>query len=96
MAYNNAYVDGWWGLFRHTGAMRLITRQASLAGVKLLALPVEPTCMACPASHIKGMCNTGCRNASDHVPHTREQDLPLWGWAVWVMLEIASPIAPIT
>ena len=30
MAYNNAYVEGWWGLFRHAGAMRLITRKASL------------------------------------------------------------------
>ena len=25
IAYNNAYVEGRWGLFRHTGAMRLIT-----------------------------------------------------------------------
>ena len=43
MAYNNAYIEGWWGIFRHAGAMRIITCKASLAGVKLPALPVEPT-----------------------------------------------------
>ena len=26
MAYNNAYVDGRWGLFQHAGAIKLITR----------------------------------------------------------------------
>ena len=95
MAYNNAYVDGWWGLFRNAGAIRLITCKASLAGVKLPLLPIDPTCKARPAFHIKGMCNTGCRNAADHVPHTREKDLPLWGWAVWQMPDIAAPTAPI-
>ena len=35
MAYNNAYVEGRWGLYRHAGAMRLITHKASLAVVKL-------------------------------------------------------------
>ena len=59
MAYNNAYVEGQWGLFRHAGAMRLITRKASFVGVKLPASPVEPNCKACPAFHITGMCNTG-------------------------------------
>ena len=62
--------------------MRLITCKASLAGVEIPASPVERTCKACPAFHIKGMCNRGCRNAADHVPHTQEQDLPLWGWAI--------------
>ena len=62
--------------------MRLITRNASLAGVKLPASPVDPKCKACPDFHIKGMCNTGWENAADHVAHIREQDLPLWGWAV--------------
>ena len=95
MAYKNAYVDGRWGLLRHAGAMRLITRKASLAGVKLPASLVEQNCTACPMFHIKGMCNTGCRNAADHVPHTREQDLPLWGWAVQEMPEIADPAATI-
>ena len=70
MAYNNDYVDGWWGLFRHVGGMRLVTLKASLAIVDLPASPIEPTCKACPAFHIKGMCNTWCRNASDNVPHT--------------------------
>ena len=70
MDYNNAYVDGRWGIFWHAGAMRPITRKASLAGVKLPASLIEPTCKACPTLHIKGMCNTGCRNAADHVPHT--------------------------
>ena len=55
MAYNNAYIDGRWGLFRHAGAMRIITRKTSLAGVELPALPIEPTYKACPAFHIKGM-----------------------------------------
>ena len=45
MTYNNAYVDEQWGIFRHAGAMRLITRKASLAGVKLPASPM-PTCKA--------------------------------------------------
>ena len=43
MAYNNTYVDGRWGLFCHAGAMRLITHKASLAGVELPTLPIEPT-----------------------------------------------------
>ena len=46
MAYNNAYVEGQWALFRHAGAMRLITRKAILAGAKLPASLVEPTCKA--------------------------------------------------
>ena len=75
--------------------MRLITRKASLAGVKLPALPVEPNCKAYPALHITGMCNTGCRNAVDHVDHTWEKDLPLWGWAVREMPEITVPVASI-
>ena len=37
MAYNNAYVEGRWGLFRHAGATRLITRKASLEGIDLPA-----------------------------------------------------------
>ena len=44
MAYNNAYVEGRWGLFRHSGAIQPITRKASLAGVKIPASPVELTC----------------------------------------------------
>ena len=73
--------------------MQLITRKSSLAGVELPAFLVEPNCKACPAFHIKGMCNTGCGNAADHVAHTREQDLPLWGWIVRVMPEITAPSA---
>ena len=55
MAYNNAYLDGRWGLFCHAGAMRLITCKASLAGVELPVSPIVPTCKTCPAFHIKGM-----------------------------------------
>ena len=58
-------------------------------------MPIESTYKACPAFHIKEMCNTGCRNAADHFPHTREQDPPLWGWAVQKIPEIAAPTAPI-
>ena len=94
MAYNNAYVEERWGLFWYAGAMLFITCKASLAGVKLPASPVEPNCKACPPFHIKGMCNTGCGKAVDHVAHTQEQDLPLWGWAVRAMSEIAAPLAP--
>ena len=43
MAYNNSYVDGWWGLFRNAGAMRLIPPKASLVGVELPASPIDPT-----------------------------------------------------
>ena len=72
IAYNNAYVEGRWGLFWHVGAMRIITCKASLAGVKIPASPVDPKCKACTPFHIKGMCNTGCRNATNHVAHTPE------------------------
>ena len=95
MAYNNAYVEGRWGLFRHAGEMQLITSKASLAGVKLPALPVDPNCKACPAFHTKGMCNTGCGNAADHVAHTREKDVPLWGWYVRAMSDITAPVVPV-
>ena len=71
MAYNNAYVDGRWGLFQHAGAMRLITCKAILAGVELPASPIDPTYKACSAFHIKRMCNTGYRNADNHVLHTQ-------------------------
>ena len=57
--------------------MRLITHKASLAGVNLPASLVDTNCKACPAFHIKGMRNTGCGNATNHVAHTREQYLPL-------------------
>ena len=73
--------------------MRHITRKASLTGVELLASPIDPTCKASPTFHIQGMCNTGCGNSSDHVLRTRKQDLPLWGWAVLAMPEIAAPMA---
>ena len=59
IAYNNAYVEDRWGAFRHAGAMRLITRKASTAGVELTSSPLDPKCKACPAYHIKEMCNTG-------------------------------------
>ena len=95
IAYNNAYMEGRWGLFRNTGEMRLITRKTSLAGVELPSSPVDPKCKACPMFHIKGVCNTGYGNVTDHVAHTREQDLPLWGWAVRAMLEITAPLAPV-
>ena len=75
--------------------MRPITRKAVLAGVELPASPVEPECKACPAFHIKGMCNTGCGNAANHVAHTQEQDLPNWGWAGRAMPEITAPVAPV-
>ena len=70
MAYNNAYVDGRWGILRHAGAMRLINRKESLAGVELPTSLIEPTCKAYPMFHIKGMCIMGYGNAADHVPHT--------------------------
>ena len=95
MAYNNANVEGRWGLFRHAGAMRLITHKASLAGVELPASSVEPDCKACPAFHIKGMCNTGSGNAANHFTHAQEQDLPLWGWAIRAMPEIMVHVAPV-
>ena len=37
-----------WGAFRHAGAMRLITRKASTAGVELPSSPLDPKCKACP------------------------------------------------
>ena len=40
MPYNNSYVDGGWGLFRHAGVMRLITCKAILAGIKLPMSPI--------------------------------------------------------
>ena len=58
--------------------MRLITLKESLTGVELPALLIDPVCKVCPVFHTKGMCNTGYGNAADHVPHTQEQDLPLW------------------
>ena len=96
MAYNNAYVEGRWGLFLHASVMRLITRKASLASVEILASPVERSCKACPKFHIKGMCSMECSNTDDHVPHTWEQDLALWEWAIRAMPKIAAPMAPIS
>ena len=75
--------------------MRLITRKASTAGAELPSSPLDPKCKACPAYHIKGMCNTGCGNAGDHAVHTREQNLLLWEWAVKAILEITAPLAPV-
>ena len=95
IAYNNAYMEERWGLFRHAGAMQIITRKASAAGVELPSSPVDPKCKACPAYRIKGMCNTGCGNVGVHVTHTQEKDLPLWVWAVRAMPEITSPSAPV-
>ena len=82
-------------MFRHEGAMRLITRKASMAGVEIPLSPLDHKCKACPAYHIKGMCNTGFGNVGDHAVHTREQDLPLWEWAVKAMPEISAPSAPV-
>ena len=73
--------------------MRLITRKASAAGVELPSSPLDPKYKTCPAYHIKGMCNTGCRNVGDHAVHTREQDTPLWEWEVRAMPEITAPVA---
>ena len=75
--------------------MRLITRKASAAGVELPSSPLDPKCKACPAYHIKGMCNTGCKNVGDNAVHTREQDIPLWEWTVRAMPEITAPSAPV-
>ena len=75
--------------------MRLITRKASAAGVEIHSSSLVPKCKACPAYHIKGMCNTGCGDVGDHKTHTREQDIPLWEWAVRAMPEITAPSAPV-
>ena len=77
------------------GSMRLIMQKSSSAGVELPSSPVEPKCKTFPAYHIKGMCNTGCVNVGGHVTHTREQDLPLWRWAVREIPEITAPSAPV-
>ena len=69
-------------------------RKASSAGVELPSSPVDPKCKACPAYHIKGVCNTGYGNVGDHITHTRAQELPLWGWAVRAMPETTTPLAP--
>ena len=74
IAYKNAYMKGRWGIFRHAGAMRLITQKVILAGVDLPLSPIDPKCKAFPTFYIKGMCNTGCGNVTDHVAHTWEQD----------------------
>ena len=95
IAYNNNYLEDRWGAFRNAGAMRLITRKSSTAGVKLPSSPLDPKCKACPANHIKGMCNTGCGNVGDHAVHTHEQDLPLWEWAVKAMPDITAPSTPV-
>ena len=73
--------------------MRLITRKASAEGIELPSSPLDPKCKAFPTYHIKGMCNTGCGNVGDHTVHTREQDPPLWEWAVKAMPEITAPSA---
>ena len=96
IAYKNAYVEGGWGLLRHTWAMRLITRKASLVGVELPSSPVDPKFKACLVFHIKGMCNTGCGNMTNHIAHTREQDLLFWGWSMRELPEISAPSAPVT
>ena len=51
--------------------MRLITRKSSTVGVELPSSPLDPKCKACPAYHIKGMCNTGMYGVIPHVPATR-------------------------
>ena len=56
--------------------MRIITCKASLAGVKIPVSPIEPTCEACPAFHIKDMCNTGCENVADHFHITESSTTP--------------------
>ena len=94
IADNNANVEDRWGAFWHAGAMRLITRKFNAAGVDLPSSPLDPKCKACTAYHIKGMCNMGCGNVGDHATHTREQDIPLWEWAVRTMPEIRAPLAP--
>ena len=95
IAYNNSYLEDRWGAFQHAGAMRLINRKPSTAGVELPSSLLDHKCKACPAYQIKGMCNTGCGNVGDHAVHTREQDLPLWEWVVKVMPEIKAPLAPV-
>ena len=95
IAYNNAYIEERWVLFRHAGAMRLIRHKASAAGVELPLSLGDPKCKACPTYHIKGMCNMRCGNVGDHVMHTRYQELFLWGWDVRVMPEITAPSVPV-
>jgi hypothetical protein len=34
----------------------------------------------CPSFHIKGMCNTRCGFAADHVQHTAAEDAALITW----------------
>ena len=55
----------------------------------------RPKCKSCHTYDIKGMFNTGCGNVGDHAVHTREQDIPLWEWAVRAMPEITAPSAPV-
>ena len=73
MAYNNAYVDGQWGLFRHTGAMRLITCKASLVGIELSTSPINPLCKAYPAftSKVCATWGTGTRRTMSRIPESR-------------------------
>ena len=93
IAYNNAYVEDKWSAFRHAGAMWIITQKSSASGVELPSSPLDPKCKACPAYHIKGVCNTDYGNVGDHATHTQEQDIPLWEWSVRAMPEITAPLA---
>ena len=54
IAYNNAYMEERWGLFRHAVAMRLITQKASVAGVELPSSPVDPQVQGLPHLSHKG------------------------------------------
>ena len=37
-------------------------------------------CTMCLAYHVKGMCNSNCGSAADHVDHTAEEDKLLAEW----------------
>ena len=72
----------------------MLQKSAEEAGHVLPPSLLDPSCKICVAYHMKGMYNEACLNAGDHGYHTREQDMPLWGWCRLELPLAGAPANP--
>ena len=66
--------------------MRDVFRRASGLGLTMPLSPRDASKESCLSYHIKGLCNSRCGRAGDHIPYPSGGDQLIMTWAMKVIL----------
>ena len=87
MVYHPSYYETRWKVLRDkAGPMRGSLKRASGLGLTLPPSPRDASKDSCPSYHIKGLCNSRCSRAGDHMSYPSGGDQALIAWATKVIL----------